>query len=195
MRSKLQLLLLIVVLFMDLTNANSEECTKRAEFVHPQTCCSLPEFFTLEVRKACNEEMAAINLVEKNETYSSCYISCGLRNAGITDGEEIVLEKFNNYIDVVFKDHKELRLLASEAFSNCSKQVGEYNERISKDSNVPPAPPGCTYSHAFALSCAAKIVVDNCPASLWNDKQECKEARDYFKQCRYHVWMTADVKI
>ncbi|ALC41493.1 Obp49a [Drosophila busckii] len=209
MISKLQFVLLIAGLCMSVTKADDVDCSQRPKFVDPKTCCPMPEFFTDELKEACKEEysatfrppMAMPTASEQegerrqrrphhhhhhHHHHHPCFVSCALREAGIIVNDEFNPEKLTSYVEVVFKDNKELQVLTSQAFANCSARAEEFKEMRGPMARPSP-PPGelsCSHRPAFLMGCAYRNMFKNCPASIWTDTQECNEAREHFRKCK-----------
>jgi len=96
-------------------------------------------------------------------------------------------DKLKDYLKVVFKDNAELQTLASDAFISCASKIDEFKDKMGNRPPRPSPPPGaprCPMRPAFLMGCVYRKVLKNCPESIWNDNQECNDAREFFANCK-----------
>ncbi|XP_023179442.1 uncharacterized protein LOC111605238 [Drosophila hydei] len=194
MISKSEQLLLIVGLACLSVARADVDCSKRPKFVNPMSCCPLPDFATPEVKQKCQEYIVPPTESGDEQRRSHrhhnflppCYISCIFNETDIYKDNEVDVDALNTYLNDIFKDNAELQSIASEAATKCSSKMNEFKDKMGNRPRPSP-PPGalkCPHKPGFLVGCIFRKIMHNCPASIWNDNQECNDAREFFKTCK-----------
>ncbi|XP_034477725.1 general odorant-binding protein 67 [Drosophila innubila] len=201
MLSRYQQLLLVIGLCLSVARADVD-CSKRPKFVEPKVCCPLPEFVTPELKEKCQEykttalapplPMSGEQDIEGRRPHhhhlpSPCFVSCVFNETGFYEDNKVDQDKLKEFLRLIYKDNDELQTLASDAFNSCASRIDEFKDKKGSRPPRPSPPPGaplCPMRPAFLMRCVYRKILKDCPAPIWNDTQECNDAREYFDNCK-----------
>ncbi|XP_068146404.1 uncharacterized protein Obp49a [Drosophila tropicalis] len=198
-KSQLFLFVALALVYVSSTGAADVDCSKRPPFMNPRTCCPVPDFLTADLKEKCKEfdttpspaSVEASGEGGRGRRHHPhhpppCLFSCVFNETGIYVDQKLNSAKLDAYLKVVFKDSTELQELTTEAFNNCTTKMAEFKSKMG-DRQPPPPPPGmpmCPMDSGFLMGCVFKKTLKNCPASIWNNTDDCNNMREFFNNCK-----------
>ncbi|XP_017077683.1 uncharacterized protein LOC108112364 [Drosophila eugracilis] len=169
MFSKSQLLLLVVGFCLNAAVSGDVDCSKRPPFVDPKTCCPIPEFVMITLKDSCG--MLGV-------TPPPCFYFCFLNMTNIYKNQKLSQNGLNGYMQLVTKS--DLHTTYTQAFTTCATKVAEFEANLPALTASSP-PPICPED--YLMGCVFRNFMKNCPDSVRNDSQECKDMKEFSTKC------------
>ncbi|XP_067634300.1 uncharacterized protein [Eurosta solidaginis] len=97
------------------------------------------------------------------------------------------LEKFEDVIDTYIADNEELATVVKDSFPTCAEHIDEIKDEVLENMREHMEKHGshraCSPFAAMMWRCMKVETYKNCPASVWNDTEECNAIRDFMTEC------------
>ncbi|XP_036332317.1 general odorant-binding protein 68 [Rhagoletis pomonella] len=198
----------VICVFVHYANAQdttSVDCTKKPRHVPPHMCCPVPDLTTDELMQKCaqfagpppprppsSEEPPMRGHPHPHGPHMHpCFMECIFNQTEVIgeDGE-LNADKFEQLLNTVVKDDREMAIIMKESFNACSANANELKTKIAEEIEKNPEfskqkfQPLCSPFSAMTMGCIKMQTFQNCPSSTWNDNEECNAFRKFIMECK-----------
>ncbi|KNC27188.1 hypothetical protein FF38_02646 [Lucilia cuprina] len=149
-------------------------CHKPHPAISTETCCSLPNFYTEEIKEKCGSIENEFKM--DNGRDHQCFVSCALEETGIFTDGKFMEEILNTYLSTALEDTPDIIETIGDAFKHCVPSYEIVGRTIK--SKGP-----CALYHVLIMDCVFMKTFKNCTDSVWSNSEECNVVRDMWQKC------------